>query len=168
MPQDVGLETSLVVTTNRRTYHFQLRSHRTEYMTHVRFAYPEDANAQWEALKARQAKEKTDSTIPQTGEYLGDLNFNYDVNGDARWKPIRVYNNGKKTIIQMPSSIEQTEAPVLLVLRKEGGIFTDEGKDVVNYSVQGDRYIVDTVFDKAILIAGVGSGQDRVTITRGE
>ena len=37
---------------------------------------------------------------------------------------------------------------------------------MVNYRVQGDRYIVDTVFDKAILIAGVGSSQDRVTITR--
>ena len=28
-PMDVGLETSLIVTTNRRTYHFRLKSHRT-------------------------------------------------------------------------------------------------------------------------------------------
>jgi len=33
--------------------------------------------------------------------------------------------------------------------------------------LQGDRYIVDTVFDKAILIAGVDGNQSRVTITRG-
>jgi len=33
--------------------------------------------------------------------------------------------------------------------------------------VQGDRYIVDTIFDKAILVSGVGSSQDKVTITRG-
>jgi type IV secretion system protein VirB9 len=64
--------------------------------------------------------------------------------------------------------MEQTEAPVLLVIRSEGGMFTDEEKDIVNYSVQGDRFIVDTVFDKAVLIAGVGSGQDRVTITKGK
>lgn len=167
-PHDVGLETSLVVTTNRRTYHFQLRSHRTQYMSRIGFTYPEDANAKWEALKAHEAKEEKESTIPQTGEYLGDLNFNYDVDGDARWKPVRVYNNGIKTIIQMPGTMEQTEAPVLLVIRSEGGVFTDEEKDIVNYSVQGDRFIVDTVFDKAVLIAGVGSGQDRVTITRGK
>lgn len=37
---------------------------------------------------------------------------------------------------------------------------------LVNYRVQGNRYIVDTVFDRAILIAGVGSSQDRVTISR--
>jgi type IV secretion system protein VirB9 len=39
---------------------------------------------------------------------------------------------------------------------------------MVNYRLQGDRYIVDTVFDKAILIAGVGGNQRRVTITRGK
>jgi type IV secretion system protein VirB9 len=137
-------------------------------MSRIGFTYPEDANAKWEALKAHEAKAEKDSTIPQTGEYLGDLNFNYDVDGDARWKPVRVYNNGIKTIIQMPGTMEQTEAPVLLVIRSEGGVFTDEEKDIVNYSVQGDRFIVDTVFDKAVLIAGVGSGQDRVTITRGK
>ena len=36
-PMDVGLETSLVVTTNRRAYHLRLRSHRTEYMPQVSF-----------------------------------------------------------------------------------------------------------------------------------
>jgi type IV secretion system protein TrbG len=82
--------------------------------------YPEDTNAKWEALKAHETKEEKGSTIPQTGEYLRDLNFNYDVDGKARWKPIRVNNNGIKTIIQMPNTMEQTEAPVLLVLRSEG------------------------------------------------
>ena len=68
----------------------------------------------------------------------------------------------------MPSTMQQTEAPTLLVVRKDGGVFTDEETVMVNYRVQGDRYIVDTVFDKAVLIAGVGSSQDRVTITRGK
>ena len=68
----------------------------------------------------------------------------------------------------MPRSMEQTEAPTLLVVRRDGGLFRDAETVMVNYRVQGDRFIVDTVFDKAILIAGVGSGQDRVTITRGK
>ena len=54
----------------------------------------------------------------------------------------------------------------VLVVRKDGDLFSDEENILVNYRVQGARYIVDTVFDKAILIAGVGSSQDRVTITR--
>jgi type IV secretion system protein VirB9 len=39
---------------------------------------------------------------------------------------------------------------------------------MVNYRIQGDRYIVDTIFDKAILIAGVGGSQDKVTIVKGK
>jgi len=166
-PMDVGLDTSLVVTTNRRTYHFRLRSHRTEFMPRVAFTYPEDAVAKWDALKSHEVKEKHERTIPQTGEYLGDLNFAYDVDGAAPWKPVRVYNDGVKTIIQMPSTMAQTEAPTLLVVRKDGDLFTDDETVIVNYRVQGDRYIVDTIFEKAILIAGVGSSQDRVTITKG-
>ena len=167
-PLDVGLETSLVVTTNRRTYHIRLRSHRTDFMPRVGFTYTEDAIAKWDAIRTREVKEKQERTIPKTGEYLGDLNFGYEVTGSVAWKPIRVYNDGVKTIIQMPSAMTQTEAPTLLVVRKDGGLFTDDETVMVNYRVQGDRYVVDTIFDKAILIAGVGSSQDRVTITKGK
>lgn len=167
-PMDVGLETSLIVTTNRRTYHFRLRSHRTQFMPRVAFTYTEDARVKWDALKTREGKEKQERTLPQTGEYLGDLNFAYSVDGSVAWKPVRVYNDGRKTIIQMPAAMAQTEAPTLLVVRKDGGLFTDDETVLVNYRIQGDRYIVDTIFDKALLIAGVGSGQDRVVITRGQ
>jgi P-type conjugative transfer protein TrbG len=165
-PHDVGLETSLIVTTNRRTYHFQLRSHRTNYMARVGFTYPEAAQAKWDAIRASETKDRQEKTLPQTGEYMGNLKFDYAIAGDTSWKPVRVYNDGKKTIIQMPSTMSQTEAPALLVVRKDGGMFTDAETVMVNYRVQGDRYIVDAVFDKAILIAGVGSDQARVTITR--
>lgn len=167
-PLDVGLHTTLIVTTDRRTYHINLRSHRTQFMPRVSFIYPDEVAAKWDAMKQRVAREREDRTIPQTKEYMGDLSFKYDVAGSAAWKPVRVYNDGVKTIIQMPASMKQTEAPTLLVVRKEGGIFTDEETVMVNYRVHGDRYVVDTVFDKAILIAGVGRGQDRITITKGK
>ena len=63
-PMDVGLETSLIVTTNRRTYHFRLRSHRTQFMPRVAFTYTEDALVKWDALKTREVKEKQERTIP--------------------------------------------------------------------------------------------------------
>lgn len=89
-PMDVGLETSVVVTTNRRSYHLRLRSHRTKFMPRVSFTYPEDAIAKWENIKLRDSKLRQDRTIPATGEYLGNLNFAYDVSGAASWKPVRV------------------------------------------------------------------------------
>jgi type IV secretion system protein VirB9 len=166
-PMDVGLETSLVVTTNRRSYHLQLRSHRREYMPAVNFAYPDDALRKWDSLKKpNQITRQETATTPKKSVYLGDLSFDYEIDGDAVWKPTRVFSDGRKTIIEMPPSMFQTESPALLVVRKEGGIFTDEETVMDNYRVQGNRYIVDVVFDKAILVAGVGGAQNRVTITR--
>lgn len=165
-PLDVDLETSLVVTTNRRTYHLGLRSHRTDFLPRVGFIYGDEVAARWEAAKRVQAQERQARTIPATGEYLGNLDFKYSVTGKAPWKPLRVYNDGKKTIIEMPREMSQTEAPTLMAIRDSGsGRGTDE-QVLVNYRVQGDRYIVDSVLDHAILITGVGRGQTRITIKK--
>jgi len=165
-PMDVGLETSLVVTTDRRAYHIRLRSHRTDYMPQVAFTYPEEALAKWELIQKRENHERQERTLPKTGEYLGDLSFEYDLSGDSKWKPIRVYNDGVKTIIEMSKTIEQTEAPSLMLITRKGGWFRKEETQMVNYRLQGNRYIVDAVFDQAVLIAGVGKRQERVTIVR--
>lgn len=164
--KDVGLETSLVVNTTRRTYHIRLRSHRTEYMPQVSYVYPDEVNTKWQAAKRRETTERSERTLPETGEYLGDLDFEYDVRGSASWAPVRVYNDGRKTILEMPASMAQTEAPTLLVVREPGGLFSDEETVMVNSRLQGRRFIVDSVFDRAVLVAGVGNSQQRVTITR--
>ena len=165
-PQDVALNTSLVVTTDRRTYHLRLLSHRTDYMPFVSFTYPEDALSKWTAIRKHQAQARQSNTIPATGEYLGNLDFAYEIKGHTPWTPVRVYNDGVKTIIQMPASMAQTEAPTLLVVRKVNGHFKNGDREMVNYRVQGDRYIVDNLFERAILVSGVGRDQSRVEITR--
>ncbi|MBY0406418.1 MAG: P-type conjugative transfer protein TrbG, partial [Rickettsiales bacterium] len=165
-PMDVGLSTSLIVTTNRRTYHMALRSTHHDFMPRVAFIYPENVMKKLEAVKAASEQEHAKKLIPETGEYLDNLDFNYAIEGKTSWKPLRVYNDGKKTILEMPASITSTEAPTLLVVRKAGGLFSDDEQVMVNYRVQHNRYIVDSVFDKAILISGVGDNQDRITIIR--
>lgn len=165
-PMDVGLETSLVVTTNRRTYHLRLRSHRTEYLPKVAFTYPEEALEKWQELRTREREARHERTLPATGESLDNLDFDYALSGTAPWKPVRVYNDGRQTVIQMPKTMAQSEAPTLLVVRKAGGLFSAEDTVMVNYRVQGERYLVDTVFDQAILIVGVGRHQERVTVSR--
>lgn len=166
-PLDVGLETSLVVTTNRRTYHMGLRSHRTEFLPRVGFIYGDEVAARWEAIKRVQTQERQARTIPATGEYLGNLDFNYTLSGSAPWKPLRVYNDGTKTIIEMPKAMAQTEAPTLLSIRDNGSPRGADETVLVNYRVQGNRYIVDAVLDHAILVTGVGRGQRKITLRRG-
>ncbi len=165
-PLDVGLDTTLILATNRRTYNIRLRSDRKEFMPKVTFAYPEDAMQKFYALQGVQVEREREITIPQTKERLTDLDFNYAVRGEAQWKPLRVYNDGVKTIIQMPKIMQQTEAPTLLVIRENDGLWSKDEEVLVNYRILDDRFIVDNIFNKAILITGVGRNQTKVTIER--
>ena len=157
-----GSETSMVVTTDRRTYHFLLQSSDTDFMPYVSFAYPEDIQARLAALKAKEQKERQDRTIPETGEYLGNLNFNYCIKGKASFKPVRVYDDGVKTLIDFPPSVPVTDMPSLLVKSP----FT-KTPGLVNSRLQNNNLIVDKTFNEAVLIAGVGSHQQKIKIYRG-
>lgn len=175
-PMDVGLRTSLVVTTDRRTYRLQLSSDRSRYMSSVTFAYPEDAHRRWSALSHSASRnERPKDTAQQAAgskpkmrtDVLRALSFGYELEGDnPPWKPVRVYNDGLQTVIEMPFAMKQTEAPTLLVVRAEGGIFTDDDVVQVNFHAEGTKYLVDMVFDVADLVVGVGSSQRKVRIRR--
>lgn len=166
-PFDVNLKTNLIVNTDRRSYYIQLRSHRNNYMPVVEFTYPEDAQAKFAAIQRQEIQQREAWTTPK-GQYLGNLNFEYTVESsdNVRWTPERIYNDGNKTIIEMPETISQTDIPALVVVYKEGGMFSSDQTRIVNYRFQNNKYIVDSVPEKIILLAGVGSKQERVTIRR--
>lgn len=171
-PLDIGLETSLLVTTNRRSYRLKLKAKDNQnYLPHVSFVYPDQALAKFKVLQQQQTAERERNSISVNGNgtaktYLGDLNFNYQIKGDVSWKPLRVFDDGKKVIIEMPQSMLHRTAPTLMLLDKEGGLFTDEKLRIVNYRLQGTRFIVDALFDQAILTMDVGSDQQRVVIKK--
>ncbi|MBC7152341.1 MAG: P-type conjugative transfer protein TrbG [Rhizobium sp.] len=155
-PSEPGLVTSMVVTTSRRTYHIQLKSHATQYMARVGFEYPEDVAAKLADINARLEA----STIPGAGVPAEQLNFSYSVSGRAGWRPTRVYSDGLKTYIQFPRSISGQDAPVLFV--------TSGGQNpIVNYRMKNDMMVVDYHIDRAVLVSGVGWKQEKVTIRRG-
>jgi len=161
-PLDTGLESSAVITTDRRVYHLRLVSRKSGYTPYIGFVYSGDLRKQVAAQNAKEARDKEwKSTEDTTGKALdlSALNFNYDVDGRASWAPERVYDDGLKTYIQLPSSIRTGEMPVLLV--KKGD------KDVlVNYRIKGQTMQVDGLFETIALVVGVGSDQEKVEITR--
>lgn len=155
-PSEPGLVTSMVVTTSRRTYHIQLKSHGTQYMARVGFEYPEDVSAKLADVNARLEA----STLPSAGIPAEKLKFSYSVSGRAGWRPTRVYSDGLKTYIQFPHSISGQDAPVLFV--------TSGGENrIVNYRMKGDMMVVDYNVDRAVLVSGVGWKQEKITISRG-
>lgn len=155
-PSEPGLVTSMVVTTSRRTYHIQLKSHQSQYMARVGFEYPEDVSLKLADMNARLEA----SIVPGAGVPAEQLNFGYAVSGNARWRPTRVYSDGTKTYIQFPRSISSQDAPVLFVV--SGG----ENR-VVNYRMKGDMMVVDYHVERAVLVSGVGWKREKITIRRG-
>lgn len=155
-PSEAGIETSMVVTTSRRTYHVQLRSHATEYMARVGFEYPDDVAAKLGEINARMEA----NIIDGAGVPAENLDFGFRIEGTARWKPSRIYTDGLKTYIQFPSALAGGDAPVLFVI--SGG----ENR-IVNYRLQNNMMVVDYLVDHAVLVSGVGREQQKITIRRG-
>lgn len=160
-PLAPGLKTALALVTDRRTYHLRLVSRESGSMPRVSFHYPDAVNAAWQAYYRDRAAAEERRRLPATGEDIAALDFAYAIAGCERcaWRPRRVYNNGKLTVVQLGPGIHQGEVPALLVQ-------SAQGEARVNYRIQGDRYLVDRVFDRAVLVLGVGRNQERVTIQR--
>lgn len=166
---DAALTTNLLITTDRRVYTIKLASTQKSWIPVLSFDYPEDVQSEWDAYRQRVAKTNYGNTLP-TGQNVANLDFDYRMTGDSpSWKPLRVYSDGAKTYIQFPSSSFNGEAPALVALGNDGGLFRSASQQIVNYRVIGDRYVVDKVLDRAALIVGVGNRQTKVTIshTRG-
>lgn len=164
-PTDAGLTTNLFIATNRRTYSIKLVSTQKEWMPVLSFDYPDEVDAAWNAYAQQRAQQVAATTLP-TGLNLTNLDFNFEIRGDRpRWTPQRVYSDGVKTYIQFPSAnFAGSEAPALVALGRDGGLFSSPTRELVNYRIIGDLYVVDQVIDRAALISGVGSRQVEVII----
>ena len=156
-PTRPDLSTNLVINTDRRTYHLELRATPTTYMASVSWTYPHDALI---ALQGRNAAAATAAPVA-TGVDVAALNFRYRVEGDrAPWKPVRVFDDGRQVYVEFPAGIAQGEMPPLFVT----GVAGDA--ELVNYRVQGRYMVVDRLFAAAELRLGDKRSEQRVRIVR--
>jgi type IV secretion system protein VirB9 len=174
-PIEAGLDTDLVVPTDRRTYVVRLVSDATRYISTVAFRYPADDRVKWTAFQAQQdaaardaeaaqeakCKAKPDSRTAMAPNALDHLYFDYKLDGDGAMRPQRVLDDGQHTYIFYPNDGRFREVPTLM-------IYSNGKTEMVNFRVDGNRYVVDRLFDKGVLILGVGKKQKKVTITRSQ
>jgi type IV secretion system protein VirB9 len=162
-PVDAGLESSAVVTTDRRVYHLRLVSQRTGHTPYVGFLYSDELRQQTAQMQAREAKKREWASTSLDGQTvdLSALNFNYSVKGKAAWKPERVYDDGQQTFIRLPGKTRSGEMPVLLVRKGKQDV-------LVNYRIKDQAMIVDGLFERIALVIGVGSAQEKVEIVKGD
>jgi type IV secretion system protein VirB9 len=143
-PIGADLQSNLVITTDRRTYHLEMHSSEKTYMASVSWTYPA---SQLLALR-KQRSEADAAAVVDTGVNIEQLKFRYRIEGDAPWKPRQVFDDGAKVYIQFPSGLAQSEAPPLFV------VGPDAKPALVNYRVHGTTYIVDRLFAAAELRLG--------------
>jgi type IV secretion system protein VirB9 len=155
-PTRPDLVTNLVINTDRRTYHLELRSTEKTYMASVSWQYPHD-----QLIALRRQNAVADAAAPvDTGLDVGRLNFRYAIEGDTpAWRPLRAFDDGAKVFIEFPRGIRQGEMPPLFVLGPEGGA------ELVNYRARQNYYVVDRLFAAAELRLG-GDHQQKVRIVR--
>lgn len=146
-PTDPGLVTNLVINTDRRTYHVELRSTPSTYLASVGWSYPQDDLI---AIQARQrASEQVAASQVQAGIEPANLDFAYRLRGaNPPWRPVQVFDDGAKTYILFPETIAQIELPPLFLIGERNQA------ELVNYRVSNRYMIVDRLFDRAELRLG--------------
>jgi len=173
-PIEAGLETDIIVPTDKRTYVVRLVSDPTRFVSRLAFQYPDEDRAKWVAFAARQdeakrnaetvaevrrEKDKKASVLPMADNAVERLYLDYKLSGDEHLRPDHVFDDGQHTYLIYPNDGRFRELPTLLLV-------VNGKSELVNFRVDGSRYIVDRLFDKAVLVVGVGKKQTRVTITR--
>jgi type IV secretion system protein VirB9 len=156
-PRDVSLDTSLFLATDRRTYYIRLMSKPGSYTPMVAFEYPEENEAKMRTIvrqeQARKLAEISAASKPES------IFYSYEIKGHGSFKPIRVMDDGTKTYIQMSPENLHRELPTL-VIQGPGG------KELVNFRVRDNYFIVDRLFDRAELLLGSGKHTQKVEIIR--
>jgi type IV secretion system protein VirB9 len=163
-PKASGLDTTMVILTDRRTYYVRLISEPEEFMARTAFTYADDEHVQWSIFLQRQAKEQAAHNAEShtaTVASLDNFHFNYKIEGkgDESFRPVRVMDDGAKTYIQMPDAAMHQDLPTLVVV--------NAGKnEMVNFRVQNNTYIVDRIFTHGALLIGTGKKQQRFDFNR--
>lgn len=147
-PAYANLDSSFVVITDRRVYHFRLKSYRDTHMSMVKFKYPQTRNV-WAMPSDKNINE---NGISVEEEYFNVTNpeflsFDYKIKYNFKkpeFLPKRVYDDGRKTYIVVDE----------VVLHKQLPIVFNERNEIVNYSVQKNVFIIPRLINKITLRLG--------------
>lgn len=158
-PRDNSLETNVIITTDRRTYHVKLYAPKQEgvYLNRVGFYYPDELVAGWQYQEQASAQAKAverSQRITDESFSPENMDFDYKITGSADFRPTRVFNTGKKVWIEIPKFVfEASELPILVVIDEDGkaNVVPYHVKRPTSGNVQSGYFVVDKLFTRAEL-----------------
>lgn len=151
------LDSTLIIITDRRVYHFRLKSYSDTHMSMVRFTYPLEKNV-WAKKNSNDGRSMENRYVKSTNPEL--LSFDYLIKY-SRFKkpeflPKTVYDDGQYTYIQVDPIVLQKKLPVLF----------NERNEIVNYSVQKNIFVIPRLINKVTLRLGKEKVEIQKKITK--
>ena len=148
------LDSSLVIITNRRVYHFRLKSYSDTHMAMVKFTYPESRNI-WAKIEneTKGRSVENDYLHVSNPEFLSfDYILKYSNLKKPEFIPLRVYDDGQSTYIQVDEIVLQKKLPVLF----------NEKNEIINYTVKKNVFVIPRLINKVTLRLG----KEKVTVEK--
>ena len=129
-------------------------------MQRVGFYYPQDKADSVNIGQPPGGGSNESRVVPKID--IGNITYPYVVSGDKRlpWFPKRVFTDGKKVFIEMPVGVSRSELPAPMAINFKGQ------REVVNFRYYRPYFVIDTLFDKGILVIGTDKYQQIITITK--
>ena len=162
-PIESGLNTNLVVVTNKRLYTFNIESTEDMYNPLITFQYPYEQTItvyRSEDMGDGSVTGITDTTSKVTAGTTKVIdtktgvvteaknNENYRINDKKqKFSPEKIYDDNKFTYINFKDEIKNFEMPVFYILN-------GKNLELTNFEIKGNQMIVERLFDKAILKVG--------------
>ena len=177
---DNGLKTSLIITTNRRTYHIALKSSQKDFMPAVSFNYPGQSlklnSPQYEYSEPRPRfdyslasnsesapgfsavsyqHEPVDTVKSGVNTSGGRINYAYSVEGDDSLLPLNAFDDGVNTYIQFPSGLNNEDLPTVFRVTKDGlPLLGGEKTAILNFRIEDHTFVIDGIYDHLRLVSG--------------
>ncbi|MGN0916089.1 MAG: TrbG/VirB9 family P-type conjugative transfer protein [Succinivibrio sp.] len=194
-PLDSGIKTSLLIATDKRTYHLRLKASETDFMPEVRFTYPEQGHGslgtKLESLNRNLARNTQqiransyDATAPFVESSAPIVRKVGSFKSYSSAANTTGYSKNKRSIYQlsgeislMPLTVEDdgtntyitmpmTNSSEMPALVCPKDSYLSDAQGSVNYHIEGDMFVVEGIYDHLRLLHKSSSKDLYVDIKR--
>ena len=155
-PSEEGLETTLIINTDRRIYHLIIKSFKDTFMLAVMWRYPGSPGAgmpqdflssdgQQKKGASRASRQGRDESEGQEAAFAvdpalvsSDYTVSYPKGNPPQWLPTLVIDDGEKTYIVLPDTVIHHELPA---------VFGENG-ELVNFRVKDNLVVIDRLMKR--------------------
>lgn len=157
-PDFSGMDSTLIIITNKRVYQIQLKSYKDHYMPYVKWLYNNGVEdlASWKSAEDKGQCSASGAVYGNDAIRAGNMSFDYTVNYPRRkkpvWCPTLVYDDGQKTVIVLDKKSMNMERPAVF----------KNNSEIVNSQTDKNVIVLHELIEKVTLKLG----SERVIITK--